>query len=101
MTQRKSNQNDTMADKLAKGAAITAVAAGVVAAGAALSRPKNREKLMKGASDAVGGIRDGAAAMTEEMGHQYQAVAQQVRKQPAKRQSQPRKVAGAAKKQEK
>ena len=79
-------KNSNMAGKIALGATGVAVAAGVVAAGAALADKKNRDSLVKGASKALGMMQDMATTTTDEMKDQYHMVEQRIRS-PRKKKS--------------
>lgn len=75
-TEHKFKEN--LAPKIAVGAAAVSVAAGVVAAGAALVDEETRDRIGKGATKMMGNLKDVASEFQDSTG--YQAVAHQVTK---------------------
>lgn len=73
--------NRVDADMIAKGAAMMAVAAGMVATGAMLSQEKNRKKIGKIAQGGMRSFGEMMSDLSEEARDHYPAIAHQIRKE--------------------
>lgn len=80
MARKKREKKEKMAPKIAKGAAAISVAAGVVAAGVALSDEETRSKLGEGAKQAMGSMREVASDFREDPQRGYQTVQHKINK---------------------
>ncbi len=76
MPKKRKTKHGSLAQKIAKGAAALSVAAGVVAAGAALADEETREKLGEGMEN----LREFAQDFREDPQRGYQVVAHSVSK---------------------